>query len=70
MPTDTQFLDSIAAVIGADAVLTGAAAAPYGKDWRGRYASEALAVVFPADTQQVSPVGRNNQRALRRMRNS
>ncbi len=56
MTTDTPFLDSLAAIIGADAVLTGAAAAPYGKDWRGRYATEALAVVFPSDTQQVSDV--------------
>ncbi|MDO8990440.1 MAG: FAD-binding oxidoreductase [Sideroxyarcus sp.] len=56
MSTNTQFLESLAALTGADAVLTGADAAPYGKDWRGRYANPALAVVFPADTQQVSAV--------------
>jgi len=51
-----QLIDAIAAVTGADGVLTGDAAAPYCKDWRGRYAGEALAVVFPSDTQQVSDV--------------
>lgn len=49
-------IESIAAVIGGDAVLAGAAAAPYCKDWRGRYAGDALAVVFPTDAQQVSEV--------------
>ena len=52
----TQFLETLSAVAGRDGVLTGADAAPYGKDWRGRYANEALAVVFPSDTQQVSEV--------------
>ena len=52
----TQFLETLSAVTGRDGVLTGADAAPYGKDWRGRYANEALAVVFPSDTQQVSEV--------------
>ena len=56
MPTNTRFLEAIAAITGSDAVLTGEAAAPYYKDWRGRYAGEAVAVVFPADTQQVSAV--------------
>ncbi len=49
-------LESIAALVGGDAVLTGEAAAPYCKDWRGRYSGTALAVVFPADTQQLSEV--------------
>ncbi|MFZ2161015.1 MAG: FAD-binding oxidoreductase [Sideroxyarcus sp.] len=52
----TQFLEALAAITGSDSVLTGADAAPYGKDWRGRYANEALAVVFPLNTQQVSEV--------------
>jgi FAD/FMN-containing dehydrogenase len=52
----TQFLETLSTITGRDAILTGADAAPYGKDWRGRYANEALAVVFPSDTQQVSEV--------------
>jgi FAD/FMN-containing dehydrogenase len=52
----TQFLEALSAVTDSDGMLTGEAAAPYGKDWRGRYANEALAVVFPSDTQQVSEV--------------
>jgi FAD/FMN-containing dehydrogenase len=56
MSANAQFLEAIAAITGSDGVLTGTDAAPYGKDWRGRYANEALAVVFPSDTQQVSEV--------------
>jgi FAD/FMN-containing dehydrogenase len=56
MPSSQRLLESIAAVTGGDAVLTGEAAASYFKDWRGRYANEGLAVVFPSDTQQVSEV--------------
>ncbi|MFZ5503785.1 MAG: FAD-binding oxidoreductase [Pseudomonadota bacterium] len=41
-------------IVGAAHVLNGEAAAPFCKDWRGRYQGDALAVVFPADTQQVS----------------
>ncbi|MBU0622117.1 MAG: FAD-binding oxidoreductase [Gammaproteobacteria bacterium] len=56
MTTDAKFLEAIAAIIGGDAVLTGEAANPHFKDWRGRYAGEAVAVVFPSDTEQVSEV--------------
>jgi FAD/FMN-containing dehydrogenase len=56
MTTDTKLLEAIAAITGGDAVLTGESAVSHYKDWRGRYAGEALAVVFPADTQQVSEV--------------
>jgi FAD/FMN-containing dehydrogenase len=56
MTKEPQLLESLAVITGRDGVLTGADAAPYGKDWRGRYANEALAVVFPSDTQQVSEV--------------
>lgn len=56
MSNNTHLLEAIAAITGGDAVLTAAAAAPYYKDWRGRYASEGIAVVFPSDTQQVSAV--------------
>lgn len=58
MSTIAKLLESIAAVIGGDAVLTGEAIAEYCKDWRGRYQGEAIAVVFPTDTQQVSEVVR------------
>jgi len=51
-----DLLAAIAAVTGGDGVLTGPAATAYYKDWRGRYQGEALAVVFPSDTQQVSAV--------------
>jgi FAD/FMN-containing dehydrogenase len=47
---------SLAALVAGDAVLTGAEAAPYCKDWRGRYSGTAIAVVFPCDTQQVGAV--------------
>ena len=53
---ENKLLAAIAAVTGGDGVLTGTAAAPYYKDWRGRYQGNALAVVFPADTRQVSAV--------------
>jgi FAD/FMN-containing dehydrogenase len=56
MTTDAKLLEAIAAIVGNDAVLSGEAATPHFKDWRGRYAGEALAVVLPADTQQVSAV--------------
>ena len=49
---------AIAALVGGDAVLTGEAAAPYCTDWRGRFSGEALAVVLPSDSQQVSDVVR------------
>lgn len=52
----TDILHAIAAVTSGDAVLTGEASAPYCKDWRGRYSGEAIAVVFPANTRQVSEV--------------
>jgi FAD/FMN-containing dehydrogenase len=53
---DNQLITAIAAVTGGDGVLTGDAATPYCKDWRGRYAGKALAVVFPSATQQVSDI--------------
>ncbi len=56
MTTDAKLLEAIAAIVGSDAVLSGEAAMPHFKDWRGRYAGSAIGVVFPADTQQVSDV--------------
>ncbi len=54
--SDTDLIQSLSAIVGQDAVLTGEAAAPYYTDWRGRFSGSALAVVFPADTQQVATV--------------
>ncbi len=56
MQTDIRLIDALAAIAGSDAVLSGADASPYCTDWRGRYSGQALAVVFPSDTQQVSAV--------------
>lgn len=56
MLSNTRLVEAIAAITGNDGVLTGEAAAPYCTDWRGRYSGTAIAVVFPADTQQVSEV--------------
>jgi FAD/FMN-containing dehydrogenase len=56
MKIEPKLHELLTAIAGHDGVLTGADAVPYGKDWRGRYANEALAVVFPSDTQQVSEV--------------
>jgi len=51
-----QALEAIIAIAGSDGVLIGEAASPYYKDWRGRYSGDALAVVFPSDTQQVADI--------------
>ncbi len=56
MSLEQTLLARIAAITGGDAVLTGAASDEYCKDWRDRYQGKAIAVVFPADTQQVSKV--------------
>ncbi|HEY0665441.1 MAG TPA: FAD-binding oxidoreductase [Gallionella sp.] len=49
-----DFVRALAGVVSAGSVLTGEACASYFTDWRGRYSGTALAVVFPADTQQVA----------------
>lgn len=54
MPTD--LIKTLHQLVGAEHVLTGTAAAPFCKDQRGNYNGVALAIVFPADTQQVSAV--------------
>lgn len=51
----TQRVDLIE-LIGAENVLTGSAMTPYLNDWRGRYEGAALAVLRPADTQEVVKV--------------
>ncbi len=53
-----EFLQAIAAVVGSDALTTGDAAKPYCEDKRGRYFGDALAVVFPSNSDQVSQVVR------------
>lgn len=51
-----NFIRSLSTIVGNDAILAGESATPYCSDWRGRYSGNALAVVFPSDTQQVSGV--------------
>lgn len=51
---DNQLIAALTAVAGSEGVLTGKDTSAFCKDWRGRYAGEALAIVFPSDTQQVS----------------
>lgn len=48
------FLSRCSAVIGADHVITGSAMAAYLTDWRGRYTGNALAVLKPANTNEVA----------------
>ena len=54
MPVD--LIHSLSALVGSDAVLLGESAVPYCSDWRGRYSGNALAVVFPSNTQQIAEV--------------
>ncbi|MDD5385260.1 MAG: FAD-binding oxidoreductase [Gallionella sp.] len=54
----TDILYAAAAIVGGDAMLTGEFTAPYCADKRGRYSGNALAVVFPSDTQQVAKIVR------------
>jgi FAD/FMN-containing dehydrogenase len=56
MTGTTTFIDQLRAIVGEDNLLSGKAAAPYCKDWRGRYSGNALAVVLPANTRQVAEV--------------
>jgi FAD/FMN-containing dehydrogenase len=54
--TKEEVILSLTTIVGRDGVLADEAAAPYYRDWRGRYSGVALAVVFPSDTLQVSAV--------------
>ena len=56
MPVD--LIPLLSALVGSEAVLFGKSATPYCSDWRGRYCGNALAVVFPSNTQQVAEVVR------------
>ncbi|MCY0093453.1 FAD-binding oxidoreductase [Hoeflea ulvae] len=51
-----EFLARLAEICGPGNVLTGEDATGYGRDWRGQYPSQPLAVVRPASTDQVSAV--------------
>lgn len=51
-----NILDQIRAVIGETYVLTGNDIAPWAKDWTGKYTSDPVAVVRPANTGDVSQV--------------
>ena len=55
----TAFLDLCRNVIGADYVVTdGADMASYLTDWRRRFSGNALAVVKPANTEEVAAIVR------------
>lgn len=51
-------IEQLQNIVGAESVLLGADTQSYSSDWRGRYNGTALAVVFPADTEQVAAVVR------------
>ncbi|MFM9970956.1 MAG: FAD-binding oxidoreductase, partial [Burkholderiales bacterium] len=52
----SNLVEQIGAVVGAPGLLTGADAKAWSTDWRKRYFGEALAVVRPATTDEVSKV--------------
>lgn len=49
-----EAFDALCAIVGTDAVLGGADAAPYLTEWRGAFTPRALAVVLPASTDEVA----------------
>ena len=51
-----NLVGELAARLGAANVLTGGDAARYGRDWTGKYCWQPLAVVRPADTDEVAAV--------------
>ncbi|MBX6316832.1 FAD-binding oxidoreductase [Pigmentiphaga sp.] len=51
-----DLLTELKSALGAEQVLTGADAAPYLTDWRGRYTGSAYAVTRPANTHEVAQV--------------
>ncbi|WP_309678705.1 FAD-binding oxidoreductase [Polaromonas sp.] len=58
MTTNEALIARLARIVGEGHVLTGATAAPYLTDWRGRFIGKALAVVRPEFPQQVADVVR------------
>jgi len=53
---EADFFNALTTILGAEYILSGEAAAPHCTDWRGRYSGDALAVVFPSNTQEVAAV--------------
>ena len=51
---DSPLLDALRGALGAAHVLTGADAAPYGRDWTGLRVSTPLAVIRPGSTVEVA----------------
>ena len=54
----TDFLQQLRQILGPEHLMSGEDAAPYCRDWRGRYTGRALAVALPADSAQVAEVAR------------
>lgn len=52
----TDQLDAFTQLLGAKHVLTGTDAAPYGKDWTGKYTATPLAVLRPQHTDDVAQI--------------
>ncbi|MGH3276154.1 MAG: hypothetical protein ACRDNZ_17745, partial [Streptosporangiaceae bacterium] len=55
-PLAPEALRELAGIVGAEHVLTGAAAAGYASDWTGKFRGATPAVVRPADTAAVAAV--------------
>lgn len=53
-----SYINELHALVGVDHVVTGSLMAPFLQDWRGRYHGEALALVRPANTEEVAAVVR------------
>ena len=51
-----DLIGQLSKIVGANHLLTGRDAAPYGKDWMGKYIAQPLAVVRPGSTKQVSQI--------------
>ena len=63
---NAQLLSKLAEVVGPEQVLTGAdAMSVHLGDWRGRYRGDALCVVRPASTADVSAVVRAHGAIMR-----
>ncbi|WP_028884438.1 FAD-binding oxidoreductase [Taylorella asinigenitalis] len=58
-----SLLEDLVALVGSEHVLTGEEASPYLTDWRNRYSGRCLAVVKPADTEELAEVVKLCQQA-------
>jgi len=54
--SDANLIRQLAAIVGGLGIVTGAAAATFCTDWRGRYSGRARCVVKPASTEEVAAV--------------